>query len=158
MVLGEKESLAATDMTRLDPESGFDERQRSSFRLRLFNENRIAGEMQCNKPGVLVFQMPFDRGWRASVDRARTETLKADVGLLGIKLTEGRHVVKLRYLPPFFPIGLAVTGLSLIIFLLCLWRWPRISSGASLSYGKLRVDSVFLLAGSPGHIAGCVGS
>ena len=63
--------------------------------------------------------MPFDRGWRASVDRARAETLKADVGLLGIKLTEGRHVVKLRYLPPFFSIGLAVTGLSLVIFLVC---------------------------------------
>ena len=96
MVLGEKESLRAADMTRVEPDSDFDVSQRSSFRLRLFNENRIAGEMQCNKPGVLVFQMPFDRGWRASVDHARTETLKADVGLLGIKLNEGRHLVELR--------------------------------------------------------------
>ena len=123
MVLGEKESLLAKDMTRLDPESGFDERQRSNFRLRLFSENRIAGDMLCSKPGVLVFQMPFDRGWRASVDRARAETLKADVGLLGIKLTEGRHVVKLRYLPPFFAIGLAVTGLSL------LFSWSACGAG-----------------------------
>ena len=54
VVLGEKESLRAADMTRVEPDSGFDVRQRSSFRLRLFNESRIAGEMQCNKPGVLV--------------------------------------------------------------------------------------------------------
>jgi uncharacterized membrane protein YfhO len=126
VVLSEKESLAARDMTRVDPESGFDAGQRSSFKLRLFNENRIAGDVQCNAPGVLVFQMPFDRGWRAFVDHAQTETLTADVGLLGIKLTKGRHEVKLRYVPPFFPIGLAMTGLSLVIFVLCLWRWPRI--------------------------------
>lgn len=127
VVLERSEAAAAAGMPQSSPLSDFDEAKRSDFRLRLFNENRIAGDVQCNKPGILVFQMPFDRGWRAFVDQAQTPTLKADVGLLGIKLTEGRHHVKLRYLPPFFPIGLAVTGLSLVIFLVCLWRWPRIT-------------------------------
>ena len=41
----------ATDMPRLVLDPALTSAKRATFGLRLFNENRIAGEIQCNKPG-----------------------------------------------------------------------------------------------------------
>src|SRR5207237_6382836 len=87
----------------------------TALRTRAFSQKRIEGIIRCNTGGILVFQTPFDQGWRAFVDNARAATLKADIGLLGVRLTEGEHAVEIRYLPPFFWIGGAVTIFSFLI-------------------------------------------
>jgi hypothetical protein len=130
-VLGKDESAAADDLTELAPESSSADEASGALELRSFNENRIVGEIECDSTGILVLQTPFDRGWRAMVDHARAETLRVDIGLLGMKLTKGKHLVEMRYLPPFIKIGATITALALLVFVVALWRWPRISPALS---------------------------
>lgn len=99
----------------------------TALRMRSFTQNRIEGTVRCDSSGILVFQTAFDPGWRAFVDGVRTPTFKADVGLLGVKLTPGEHSVEIRYSPPFLRLGAAITALSALILGVSFWRWPRIS-------------------------------
>jgi uncharacterized membrane protein YfhO len=103
-----------------------DQRRAKALNIRSFNETRIDGSIRLDSDGMLLFQMPFDAGWHAFVDGKRAPVLKADVGLLGVVVKGGEHAVKLSYRPPFLLAGAAVTIVSLSIFLLCIWRWPRI--------------------------------
>jgi hypothetical protein len=99
----------------------------TALRMRSFTQNRIEGTVRCDSSGILVFQTAFDPGWRAFVDGVRSPTFKADVGLLGVKLTPGEHIVEIRYSPPFLRLGAAITALSALILGVSFWRWPRIS-------------------------------
>jgi hypothetical protein len=102
-------------------------RRRTALQLRSFDQNRFSGNLDCERSGILLFQTPFDPGWQAVVDGSRTKTVKADVGLLGVKLDKGKHSIEMRYRPPFLKIGASITLLSLLIAGVSIWRWPRIT-------------------------------
>jgi hypothetical protein len=138
LVLGQEQFPIASDLVHGHNGIGADESQRGELRLSSFRENRIAGEIDCYRPGMLVFQMPFDPGWKAYVDQVRTKTFKADIGLVGLKLGSGHHFVEMRYLPQFLPIGAAISLISLLIFSVCLWRWPRVRVLASVTQAPSR--------------------
>ncbi len=121
-VLGRTESANIADLIV--------NRRRTAFRMDKFTQNEIEGSIACLTNGFLVFQMPFDAGWRASVDGQRVSPRRLDIGLIGVPLTTGEHTVQLRYLPPLFTIGLIISGISALIFLIALYRWPRLQNKA----------------------------
>jgi uncharacterized membrane protein YfhO len=102
------------------------QRRATALRIRSFSETQIEGSVRLDSDGVLVMQMPFDRGWHALIDGRSAPVLKADVGLLGVIVQSGEHALKLIYRPPFLFAGAAVTLLSCLIFSWSLCRWPRI--------------------------------
>jgi hypothetical protein len=102
------------------------ERRAAAFDMRFFSQNRIQGSIQLDEKAVLVFQTPFDRGWKAQVNGMPARLLKADVGLLGLSLREGKNLVELRYRPPYFALGLTLTLISCCIMGFAAWWWPKI--------------------------------
>lgn len=92
--------------------------------------------------GLLVLSEVFDPGWSATVDGESTPILVADHLLRAVPIPAGEHRVMLRYEPPWLRVGLAVSGVALLLWLaviawvsghLALWRvvsgWPRRSPG-----------------------------
>jgi hypothetical protein len=63
-------------------------------------------------PGVLVLLEAFDPGWRASVDGAAAEVIRANGLFRGVRLPEGRHRVRFVYRPPSAAAGAATTLLG----------------------------------------------
>jgi uncharacterized membrane protein YfhO len=57
----------------------------------------------------------YDPGWRATVDGAAAEVLRANVAFRAVPVAAGRHVVDLVYRPRSAEVGLAVTGAGLLI-------------------------------------------
>ena len=98
----------------------------NGFNIRSFNQNRIEGTIHLDQDAVVVFQMPFDAGWRALANGTRVPLLKVNAGLLGIALKAGEHDLKLQFVPRFLYAGAVVTALSALIIGFGLWRWPRI--------------------------------
>jgi uncharacterized membrane protein YfhO len=98
----------------------------NGFNIRSFNQNRIEGTIHLDQDAVVVFQMPFDAGWRALANGTRVPLLKVNAGLLGIALKVGEHDLKLQFVPRFLYAGAVVTALSVLIIGFGLWRWPRI--------------------------------
>ncbi|MGI5976351.1 MAG: YfhO family protein [Candidatus Limivicinus sp.] len=66
---------------------------------------------------VLLFTVPNDQGWRASVDGERVEILTALDTLIAVAPGAGEHVVELRFNPPGLYAGAAVSLLSLILLI-----------------------------------------
>ena len=101
-------------------------RRKSALELTSFGQTKIAGRVLLEHKSILVFQTPFDSGWSALQDGKEASVLKVDVGLLGVAIDAGEHKVELRYRTPYLGSALAVSLLSLAIFGLGLWRWPRL--------------------------------
>lgn len=101
-------------------------RRKTALELTSFSQTRIEGKVRLDRKSILVVQTPFDSGWRALQDGQAAPVLKVDVGLLGVALDAGEHKVELRYRTPFLGVALAVSLVSLVIFILGVWRWPRL--------------------------------
>jgi uncharacterized membrane protein YfhO len=129
----EKQSLSlltADEVKRETAATSFSDvvsvRRNSALNLTSFRQNRITGTVHLDQRSILVLQTPFDRGWRAFQDGQPAQTLKADIGLLGVALETGEHKVELRYRTPFLRTALAVSLASLLILGFGAWRWPRL--------------------------------
>ena len=75
------------------------ERRAMAMNIHSFRQTRIEGTIRVNQNAIVVFQTPFDAGWRAFSDGRPTRTLKVDSGRSGVALKNGEHRIKLRYQP-----------------------------------------------------------
>ena len=72
-------------------------------------------------PAVLVLNDAFYPGWEATLDGVAAPLLRANTAFRAVAVPAGEHVVKMRYRPLSFRIGLAlaaVTALALVVALL----------------------------------------
>jgi uncharacterized membrane protein YfhO len=102
------------------------ERRSAALDLNSFRQTHLAGRVRLDQKGILVFQTPFDQGWRASQNGQAATALKVDGGLLGVGLEAGEHTIELHYRNPVLIPALAITLASLLILAAGLWRWPRL--------------------------------
>lgn len=68
-------------------------------------------------PAILVVTQSFVKGWRAEVDGRAVPVRPADLAFLGIAVPPGEHVVRLRYDPLSFRIGLLVSAATFLTLL-----------------------------------------
>ncbi len=70
---------------------------------------RLDVDVELPRPGILVVSESYYPGWRASVDAAPAEILRADYLLRGVELDAGAHHVRFEYRPWSVRIGAAMT-------------------------------------------------
>lgn len=80
------------------------------------SENTITGTIRAQKDEFLVFSIPYQSGWSAYVDGAKTEISQANIMYMGIDISKGEHQIALRYETPGLRISLVITAVSLLIF------------------------------------------
>ncbi len=80
-------------------------------------EDYLAGhiEVQDGYETVLT-TIPYDKGWRVTVDGERIETYKSLDALLAFELTPGEHTVTLRYWPKEYGIALLISLGGIAVF------------------------------------------
>ena len=64
-------------------------------------------------------------GWQASVDGVNTGILCADGILRGIPVSVGVHKIEMWYAPASFRLGLAVSGLAVLVIAATWWVGRR---------------------------------
>ena len=93
-------------------------------------------EVELSADGHLVLADTWDPGWKARLDGAPVELLRADVAFRAVAVPAGRHRVEMVYRPFVAITGLAVSALT--AGLLLAWagwslRRPRLVPGAGES-------------------------
>lgn len=73
----------------------------------------------------LAVNIPYERGWEASVNGRDTKVLKANYAFVAVPLAEGMNSITFTYRPPFFRISLTVSLISLAISTFYLFRNRR---------------------------------
>ena len=66
----------------------------------------------------LLITVPYDKGWRVWIDGERAETAARYNALLAVDLTQGKHIVELRFIPKGLLMGTAISLISLVIIVL----------------------------------------
>ena len=93
----------------------------SAVELRRPFPERIEASVDAAAPGLLVVSERYDPGWRAQLDGREVPVHRADAIVMGIAVPQGRHEVRLRFVPAGFVLGslcavstvLALAGLAL---------------------------------------------
>ena len=98
-------------------------------------DGKITGTMHIEEDNTFVFtSIAYDAGWRVYIDGKRVSTYETADALLSFRADAGDHVVKLKYLPDCFVLGLILTiGASIFFILVCVfwstiskWTWVRV--------------------------------
>lgn len=85
-------------------------------------KDTVKANIQSEKEAYLTFQIPFDSGWRATINGKNTEIVKMNGAFLGIKLQKGNNEIKLTYIPRYFKISslLSLISIMLLLIIICL--------------------------------------
>jgi len=92
-----------------------------------FTPNEIVIRADAVADGLLVLSEVIYPGWRASVDGRPVNLLRADGVLRGVPVPAGQHTVRVWYAPASLRLGLALSGLALILVVgVAAWRLGRV--------------------------------
>lgn len=83
-------------------------------------DDQVKGTIHLEKEKVLVFSIPYDKGWKAYVDGKETELVKANMMYMGILMEPGEHTVELYYQIPGLKISILLSLAGVAIFAVAL--------------------------------------
>lgn len=96
------------------------ELQENSLENIEFTANKITGNISVDENELLVFSMPYQKGWTAYIDGNRSELIKANIMYTGLQLEPGDHEIELVYEQPGLNIALKLSILGTMIFIVSL--------------------------------------
>ena len=82
-------------------------------------------QTESRNDAVLVVLNSFERGWSATVDGEPAAVMRADGAFQGVRLSPGRHEVRLRYVPPGLREGIGLALAGILGLVLAMRRLPR---------------------------------
>ena len=97
----------------------------SSLQVKEMDGSGLKGEFTAEKDGSLYISAVDDGGFSVYIDGKKTKHEKLAECMVWVPITAGTHTVELRYNPPGFQMGLAVSLLSLCGIAI-LWNWDKI--------------------------------
>ena len=81
-------------------------------------DNVLEGFIDCDKEKVLVLTIPYDEGMSILVDDKEAEIMTVDTAFSAVKVEEGCHNIKVKFEAPGFKIGVVVSVVGIILFVL----------------------------------------
>ena len=60
----------------------------------------------------LLITVPYEGGWKLTLDGEKQEILKADLGFMGVRVRAGSHTFSLDYHPPLLKEGCILSPVS----------------------------------------------
>lgn len=86
-----------------------------SARVHTDSWNELEVRVRTEEEAVLVVADSFDEGWEATLNSRRVEILPVYGVVRGVVVPRGDHVVRMRYVPPGFEWGVALSCLGLAL-------------------------------------------
>lgn len=110
-------SAAVMDHERI--EQFYEKLQQVAWHITEQKDGMIQGTIEAPSSGNLVLSVPYDEGWKATIDGEPTETLAGFQAFLTVHVPQGQHEVKFTYRPHGFSIGMwSSVGAGVLILLL----------------------------------------
>jgi hypothetical protein len=97
----------------------------SAITVLAYEPNYVAFEVSTDRPAYFLLSDIHHPQWQAAVNSQETPILVADYALRAVFLSPGTHSVEMRFQPPAWTWGIAVTLITilfLLIFTILYWR------------------------------------
>lgn len=95
------------------------------WELTEYTDTYLTGTIQAEKDGIMYTSIPYDKGWKVTVDGKPVETESIDGTLLYIHLPAGQHTITMHYTPTGFIPGFIISMASCLIFVVIYSRKLR---------------------------------
>lgn len=76
----------------------------------------ISGTINVKNGGLMYTSIPYEKGWTAKVDGESVDIVPIDNAMCALELAPGTHTVEFNYVPDGFMPALAITIVSLVVF------------------------------------------
>ena len=95
----------------------------NGFEISSFSNDSIEGKINTKIKQLVFFSIPFDSGWKATVNGIDAAIYIVDGGLSAVLIQPGNNFISLRYYPIFVEKGLYITLFVLLIFGVAVFRF-----------------------------------
>ena len=79
------------------------------------NPDGFTAHIDAKEAGLLVFTIPYDKGFTATVDGEDTEIIRCDVSFMAVWVEPGEHEIAFAYKTRSLSLGIAMSALSAVI-------------------------------------------
>lgn len=86
--------------------------EKNDFR---FLDNGFSSTIVSDKETIVVYQIPYDSGWKATINGKKAKIEKVDVGFIGVKINKGKNEIEFEYVTPGLRFGIIVSIISTIL-------------------------------------------
>ena len=90
-----------------------------------FKENHIKGNINVDDNNVLFLSIPYDDGFKILVDNKEIDYYKIIDNFIGLDLEKGYHDIEIKYEVKGFKLGLIISLISSILFIIFIRRWKN---------------------------------
>lgn len=90
----------------------------SSWKLNSWTDTSLSGMITCSESGWMFTTIPYDEGWKITVDGVEQTNTKMMDAFIGVRLTPGSHTVEMTYRPKGLIPGMTISAVSVLIFLI----------------------------------------
>lgn len=98
--------------------SVYDQLIQRPLQVTKWTDTVIEGIVESDRDGLLFTTIPFDKGWKVTVDGTEQTTRKIKDTFLSIYLPKGNHTLTFTYTAPGLHLGAAITGTCLGLLLI----------------------------------------
>lgn len=109
------------DLTAFKNYTNQDIQSRIFFQPSSYNQNYVSFDMTLPVTQMVYFSIPFDKGWRVTVDGREIEPLIVQGGFMSLAVDGGSHKVEFKFTPIGLISGLIVSGISILVFIFMYW-------------------------------------
>lgn len=95
-------------------EKGYEFLSNNAITTKEVTDTKIAGTITAEKDGVLYTSIPYDKGWKVTIDGEEVETYKIADAMLAVDITEGSHTVEFEFMPVGLIPGAIITVISTV--------------------------------------------
>jgi len=89
----------------------------NTLNINQFSDDFIEGNIALEKDKLLFLSIPYDIGWRATVNGEKLKIYKVNAGFSGILLSKGNNYLQLEFYPPYFKQGFLISICCFLIIL-----------------------------------------
>ena len=80
--------------------------------------NTINADIILSEDKMLVFQLPYSKGWTLYVDGNKCETFKSNIAFLSAPIEKGHHDIVLKYSTPGLKYGVIISLIGILLFII----------------------------------------
>lgn len=80
-----------------------------------WDSNGFWATFSASKPQMVLFSVPYDRGFTATVNGQKAEIIKANGGFMAVEVEKGENAIVFNYTTPGLFAGIAITAAGLLL-------------------------------------------
>lgn len=89
----------------------------------IFDSRHVNGRITMQEPGRLVLSIPYEKGWKVTVNGQETEPDKFGDALISFDFGPGEYAISMTYTPEGKYVGIGISVVSIAVFVgLMLWK------------------------------------